>query len=72
MANILSNANHMTECLTRFRRKIGVINLVVDLFPKMESKEGTNIHSGTSSMLQGDTIDGSTVGVVHNSGTTKK
>jgi len=30
----------------------------------MESKEGTDIHSGTSSMLQGDTIDGSAVGVV--------
>jgi len=40
MSNILSNANYMTKRLTRFRREIGVINLVVDLFPKMKMEEG--------------------------------
>jgi len=64
MSNILSNANHMTKCLMRFRREIGVINLVVDLFPKMKMEEGTNIHSRASSILQRDTINGCTVGVV--------
>ncbi len=63
MPNILSNANHMTKCLARFRREAGVINLVVDLFPKMKSEEGANIHSGTSSALQKNTINGSTEGV---------
>jgi len=54
----------MTKCLARFRREVRVINLVVNLFPKMKSEEGANIHSGTSSMLQRNTINGSTVGVV--------
>ena len=64
MPNIFSNTNHMTKCLTRFRREIRIIDLVVNLFPKMKPEEGANIHSGTSSTLQGNTIDRSTVGVV--------
>jgi len=64
MPNILSNANHMTKCHTRFRREIGFINLVVDLFPKMKMEEGANIHSRTSSTLQRDTVNGCTVGVI--------
>jgi len=30
----------MTKCLTRFRMEIGVISLVVDLFPKIKVEEG--------------------------------
>ena len=64
MPNIFSNTNHMTKCLTRVRGEVRIINLVVNLLPKMELEEGANIHSGTSSTLQRDTINGSTVGVV--------
>jgi len=55
----------MTKCLAKFRREVGVINLVVNLFSKMKSEEGAHINSGTNGMLQGNTINGSTVlGVV--------
>ena len=58
--NIFSNTNHMTKCLTRFRREIGIINLVVNWFPKMKLKKGLI----SSSALQRNTVNGSTVGVV--------
>jgi len=61
MPNIFSNSNHMTKSLTRFRGEVGIINLVVNLFPKMKAEEGTNVHSGAISMLEWDS---STVGVV--------
>ncbi len=64
MPNTCSNTNHMTKSLARFRGEIRIINLVVNLFLKMKSKKGANIHSGTSSALQRNTVNGSTVGVV--------
>jgi hypothetical protein len=55
MTNMLSNADKVSMALASVRWEVGVIQFIVDGFPPLEAKEGTDVIGRTGGSMLGDT-----------------
>ena len=64
MPTMLRDSNNMTQCFSGFRRKTRVHFLVVNLLPKEELEENTDVNGGSSQAIKRNITNAAIVRVV--------